>query len=109
MTAVDLQYDSTKYIVGLSNFQYTGENIIKGGSGYVDIGDFVTRTYVDPTKKTWHIEMRNRTRDAASNNAIVYNVTLIIYDKKYFKELPPKTVNFGGSQDGAVDFPPIEL
>lgn len=89
---VDLQFDASKYIVGLSNFRYEGVPIVKGGTGYLDIGNFVTRTFIE--NGTWHLEMRNRSRDASTSNAITYHVTLIVYDRKYFKELPKITVDF---------------
>src|SRR5690554_167649 len=89
---VDLQFDASKYIVGLSNFGYEGVPIVKGGTGYLDIGNFVTRTFIE--NGTWHLEMRNRSRDAETSNAITYHVTLIVYDRKYFKELPKITVDF---------------
>lgn len=103
VTEVDLQFDATKYVVGLSNVRYEGIPIQKGGSGYVDIGNFVSRTYIKNGK--WHLEMRNRTKDAASSNAITYHVTLIVYDKKYFKELAPITVNFGGGNNATTTKP----
>lgn len=103
VTEVNLQFDATKYVVGLSNVRYDGIPILKGGTGYVDIGNFVSRTYIKGG--TWHLEMRNRTKDAATNNGITYHVTLIVYDKKYFKELPPISVNFGGGTTATTTKP----
>lgn len=100
---VDLQFDSSKYIVGLSNFRYEGDPIVKGGTGYLDIGNFVTRTFIE--NGTWHLEMRNRSRDASTSNKITYHVTLIVYDRKYFKELPKITVNFGGGTNATTSKP----
>ena len=105
VTSVNLQFDANKYFVGLSNFQYEGREIEKGisGSNYIYIGNFVSRTYVEGG--TWHLEMRNRSRDAANDNTIVYQVTLIVYDKRHFKQLPSITVDFGGSETGAAPAP----
>ena len=105
VTSVDLQFSADKYIVGLSNFQYDGQAIQKGrsGSNYIYIGNFVSRTYVDGG--TWHLEMQNRSRDAINDNAITYHATLIVYDKKHFKKLPPITVPFGGSNIGSAPAP----
>ena len=100
---VDLQFDASKYIVGLSNFRYEGDPIVKGGTGYLDIGNFVTRTFIE--NGTWHLEMRNRSRDASTSNEITYHVTLIVYDRKYFKELPKITVNFGGGTNATTSKP----
>lgn len=106
VTSVNLQYDADKYVVGLSNFRYEGINIMKGrlyGSGYVLIGNFVSRTYIH--NGTWHIEIRNRGRDAASNNAITYYVTLIVYDKKYFRKLNTIEKDFRGETTAQADSP----
>ena len=103
VTEVNLQFDASKYVVGLSNVRYVGIPILKGGDGYVDIGNFVSRTYIKGD--TWHLEMRNRTKDAASNNAITYHVTLIVYDRKYFKELEPISINFGGGTTATATKP----
>ena len=89
---VNLQFDASKYIVGLSNFRYEGIPIQKGGTNFLDIGNFVTRTYIK--EGSWHLEMRNRSRDAEISNAITYHITLIVYDRKNFKELPKITVDF---------------
>lgn len=100
VTAVDLQFDADKYIVGLSNFRYVGQEIVKGSGGR--IGNFVSRVYVPKNATTWHIEMRNRTRDAANNNTITYYVTLIVYDKNYFKALPAISGDLNGTNSGSA-------
>ncbi|NGX84157.1 hypothetical protein [Aequorivita sp. KMM 9714] len=102
---VDLQYDATKYIVGISNFKYDGEPIIKGQSNnsYTQLGYFVSRTFVQ--NGTWHLEIRNRIRNNSSNNSIEYNVSLIVFDRKYFKELPPKEVDLYGLSVGSAPAP----
>src|SRR5690554_2245309 len=89
---VNLQFDASKYIVGLSNFRYEVIPIQKGGTNLLDIGNFVRRTYIK--EGSWHLEMRNRSRDAEISNGITYHITLIVYDRKYFKELPKITVDF---------------
>lgn len=101
LTDVDLQFDSTKYIVGLANFQYAGQHIVKGAGA--NIGYFRTRTYV--SGGTWHIEMRNVSLDAASDDAITYYVTLIVYDRRYFKELTTISHDFRGSTTGSTRAP----
>lgn len=107
VTSVNLQYDADKYVVGLSNFRYEGENIKKqrvNNSGeYILIGNFVSRTYV--SNGTWHIEIRNRGRNSVNDNSIIYYVTLIVYDKKYFRKLETIEKNFGGQSTGQADSP----
>ena len=45
LTDVDLQYDTTKYIVAVANFRYVGDAIKKINSGSSkSIGQFVVRT-----------------------------------------------------------------
>ncbi len=101
VTDVDLQFSATDYIVGLANFQYIGQHIVKGSGA--TIGHFRTRTFI--RNGTWHLEMRNVSRDAASNNAITYNVTLIVYDRRYFKELPTLSLDMNGGVDGSIPAP----
>jgi hypothetical protein len=95
VTAVDLQFDADKYIVGIANLRHVGEHVVKIGGD--NIGYFVNRTYVDGVTNTWHIEIRNRTLDSPNDNAVEYHVTLIVYDKAYFKSLPVISYDFGGS------------
>jgi|SRR5690554_467321 len=101
VTTVNLQFDADKYIVGLANFQYVGRHITK--SPNTNIGHFRTRTFVD--NGTWHIEIRNVSLDADRDDAITYHVTLIVYDRKYFKELPSIEYNMGGSASGEAPSP----
>lgn len=103
LTDVDLQYDATKYIVGVANFRYIGDAIKKTPiNGKKSIGAFVVRTFVK--SGNWHLEIRNRFLDLEANtpNGIQYHVTLIVYDKSYFKNLPPITTNLNGSQTGVA-------
>lgn len=97
---VNLQFDATKYIVGLANFQHTGEYIPKSGSNQ---GHFVARTFISGGR--WHLEIRNRTLDSPNNNAITYNVSLIVYDRKYFKTLTTISYNFGGNTTATIPAP----
>lgn len=108
--AVNLQFDATKYVVGISNIRYVGQEIVKGqnsNSAYVYIGNFVARTYID--KNIWYLEIRNRAYDAASDNAITYYATLIIYDRRFFKQLSEITVDFGGANNATATGPPSGL
>lgn len=102
---VNLQYDASKYVVGMANFRYVGDVIEKGrvGSDYPNLGFFVSRTFVEDG--TWHLEIRNRIRDSANNSTITYYVTLIVFDKKYFKELPSIVADLEGASTGAANAP----
>ena len=102
---VDLQYDASKYIVGIANFKYEGQPIVKGqsGSNYTRLGYFVSRTFIQ--NGTWHLEIRNRKRNNYNNNSIEYSVSVIVFDRKYFKELPPIVANLYGLSVGAANAP----
>ena len=104
LESVDLLYDADRYVVGLSNVRYVGGTITKTNTvngDYTGIGYYISRTYVEDG--TWHLEIRNRTLNAASS--VTYYVTLIIYDKKYFKVLDPISVNFNGDTIGSASIP----
>jgi len=104
MTDVNLQYDTNKYIVGVSNFQYIGDAVRKQTSASANsIGTFVIRTFEDDG--TWHIEIRNRFLDITSGS-VSYKVTLIVYDKSYFKNLPVINTNLNGSNVGTASSVP---
>lgn len=104
LTNVNLNYNANKFIVAVSNFQYIGDAIKKTSGNYPSsIGAFVVRTFVEEGK--WHIEIRNRFLDleaAPTTNPIKYRVTLIIYDKSYFRNLPIIETNLGGANSGVA-------
>lgn len=102
---VDLQYDESKYIVGVANFRHVGDAIkkIPGGDTY-SIGHFVVRTYI--SGGTWHLEIRNVDLDLDVGDSIDYYITLIVYDKSYFRHLPIITTDLGGYNTGAASSVP---
>lgn len=106
---VDLQFNSTDYIVSTANFRYEGNSIPKraGSNGRREIGYFVKRTYVDPNTNTWHLEIRNRVLDSDNSTPISYKVTLIVYDTSYFKNLPLIDTDLNGNNSGTASNTPI--
>ncbi|MEH6407601.1 MAG: hypothetical protein V7767_09985 [Leeuwenhoekiella sp.] len=105
LTDVDLQYDADKYIVALSNFQYIGGAVRKQTSASTNsIGTFVMRTFI--SNGTWHVEIRNRYLDTLGSDTVTYKVTLIIYDKSFFKNLPAITTDLQGSNTGTASAVP---
>ena len=106
LTDVNLQYDSSKYIVAVSNFRYVGDAIKKDYPGSeASVGNFVFGTFVD--EGSWHLEIKNRTLDLNSGDSVTYHVTLIIYDKLYFRELTSIFTNLGGSNTGSASSIPV--
>lgn len=108
LTDVDLQYSSSDYIVGLSNFQYIGDPVSKQtGTNSNSIGTFVMRTYeapstIDPSINTWHLEIRNRFLDTELSGSVSYKVTFIVYDKSFFKKLDTITTDLNGKNTGTA-------
>lgn len=100
---VDLSYSADNYIVGVANFRYVGDAIEKTVSGGTNsIGAFVTRTFIEAD--TWHLEIRNRFLDLKDDDLkkITYHITLIIYDKSYYRHLPVITTDLNGSNTGTA-------
>lgn len=102
---VNLQYSADKYIVGVANFRYVGDAIEKqDGIGGKTIGTFVLRTFVHNNQ--WHLEIRNRDLDLRNGRSVEYYVTLIVYDKSYYRNLPPIITNLGGANTGTASAVP---
>jgi len=101
LSDVNLQYDSNKYIVGLANFRYEGDPIQKEvADGIQSVGAFVTRTFI--SDDTWHLEIRNRFLDLAEDKSVTYYVTLIVYDKSYYRNLPEIVADLEGKNSGTA-------
>lgn len=103
---VDLQYDVSKYVVGVADFRHVGDAIKKvpGGDNY-SIGHFVVRTF--KSSGTWHLQISNEELELDASDSLEYYITLIIYDKKYFRDLPVITTNLGGSNTGTASSIPV--
>lgn len=108
LSDLDLQYDANKYIVAISNFRYTGDAITKtpvSGTTTYSVGNFVVRTFINGG--TWHLEVQNRILDADISDTIEYAVTLIVYDKSFYRNLPLISTDLGGSNTGTASSVPI--
>lgn len=105
LTDVNLQYDADKYIVAVSNFRYIGDPVRRRSvNGKNSLGAFVTNAFIG-TNNQWHIEIRNLFLDLANNQNLKYEVTLIIYDKSYFRHLELIEVNMGSVSTGSAPMP----
>jgi len=108
VTDVDLQFDSSRYVVTISNFRHIGDPIAKRlTAGRGEIGYFVYRTFEDVNTGTWHIEIRNRILDLNPGDQVSYRVTLTVYDTRFFKKLPLITSNLNGNNSGTATDVPI--
>lgn len=106
LTDVNLQYDADRYVVGIANFRYLGDAIKKiPVNGTATIGTFVIRTFV--SNGQWHMEIRNRDLDLDGGDSLQYLVTLIVYDKSYYRHMEPIVTNLGGSNTGTASSVPI--
>ncbi|GHC51479.1 hypothetical protein [Ulvibacter litoralis] len=106
ITDLDLQYDTSKYVVAISNYRYVGDAIRKTT---IDdrklIGNSVVRVF--ESNGTWHIEIRNRDLDLRNSDTVEYYITLIVYDKSYFRNLTPITTDLNGSNTGTATSVPV--
>ncbi|PKP25958.1 MAG: hypothetical protein CVU03_05435 [Bacteroidetes bacterium HGW-Bacteroidetes-2] len=101
LSDVNLQYDANKYIVGIANFRYLGDAIKKNVVGdKISIGTFVIRTFI--SGGLWHLEIKNRDLDLDVGDVLEYHITFIIYDKSYYRNLPPIITNLNGSNTGSA-------
>lgn len=103
---VNLQYDADRYVVGIANLRYLGDAIKKlPVNSTTTIGTFVMRTFI--SNGQWHMEIRNKNLDLDEGDSLQYLVTLIVYDKSYYRYLEPIITNLGGSNTGTASSVPI--
>ncbi len=107
LTDVDLQYNTNKYIVAIANFRYVGDPVKKviDNNGRTSIGNFVVRTF--ESNNTWHLEISNRSLDLNASDTLEYYVTLVIYDKSYYRNLPSITTDLEGENSGTASSIPV--
>ena len=106
LSDLDLQYDTSKYVVGIANFRYVGDAIKKVSisGNKKSIGQFVVHTF--ESGGTWHLEIQNRSLDLMASESLEYYITLIVYDRSYYKFLPTITTDLGGSSSGTASSVP---
>ena len=107
LSDVDLQYDASKYIIAVSNFRYVGDAIKKRtiNGNRKQIGVFVVHAFV--SGGTWHLEIRNRNLDLDVGDSLEYYVTLVVYDKSFYRHLTPITTDLNGNNTGTASSIPI--
>jgi len=102
LTDVDLLFDASKYVIAISNFRYVGDAIKKRtiNGNRKQIGVFVAHVFV--SGGTWHLEIRNRNLDLDVADSLEYYVTLVVYDKSFYRHLTPITTNLNGNNTGTA-------
>ena len=102
LTDVELQYDASNYIVAVSNFRYVGDAVKKViiQNNKELIGHFVVHTFV--SGGTWHLEIRNRSLDLNVGDSLEYYVTLVVYDRSFYRYLAPITTDLNGNNSGTA-------
>jgi hypothetical protein len=107
LSDVDLLYDETKYVIAVANFRYVGDAIKKRiiNGNRRQIGHFVIHTFT--SGGTWHLEIRNRNLDLDVGDSLEYYVTLVVYDKSFYRHLTPITTTLNGNNTGTASSIPI--
>jgi hypothetical protein len=102
LTDVDLLFDESRYVIAVSNFRYVGEAIKKRtiNGNRKQIGHFVVHTFT--SGGTWHLEIRNPDLDLDVGDSLEYYVTLVVYDKSFYRHLTPITTQLNGSSTGTA-------
>jgi len=102
LTDVDLLYDESRYVIAVSNFRYVGDAIKKRtiNGNRKQIGHFVVHTFT--SGGTWHLEIRNPNLDLNVGDSLEYYVTLVVYDKSFYRHLTPITTQLNGNNTGTA-------
>lgn len=105
LTDVNLQFSANNFVVGVANFRQVGGAIEKQAvDGDRSIGTFVIRTFISNNR--WHLEIKNRDLDLINGSSLTYYVTLIVYDKSYYRNMPPIVTNLNGNNTGTASSVP---
>ncbi len=75
--------------------------ILSGDDGF---GNFVLRVFESDGE--WHLEIGNRYLDPEEGGTVEYQLTLIIYDKSYYRKLDPIFTDMNGSNTGVASSTP---
>ncbi|MGB1269713.1 MAG: hypothetical protein ACPG45_08230 [Flavobacteriaceae bacterium] len=102
ITDVDLQLSTNDYIVSISNFKYNGASLIKVPA--LSSGLFSYKLF--KSGGTWHLSIGNQYLNPALGGGVTYDVTLNIYQKKFFRELPVITTDLGVNNTGVASSVP---
>ena len=112
LTDLNLNISTSKYVIALSNFEAVPVGGALGiyrksvsGSDYV-YDNFVTRTFENGG--TWHVEIRARDANP-QNGSYQYNFDIVLFPKRFFRNLGNINYNLGGVNTGAAVAPPTGI
>ena len=86
--AVNLNLAVSDYVIIPTDFKWSGPGLEKAGVNNWDFNSFTIKiTQNGGTPNNWQLELQNPLNEPVNANPIEYEVTLIIYQKAYFKEM----------------------
>ncbi len=109
---LNLNISTSKYVIALSNFEAVPVDGALGiyrksvsGSDYV-YDNFVIRTF--ESGGNWHVEIRAREANPQAGS-YQYNFDIILFPKRFFRNLGNINYNLGGVNTGAAAAPPTGI
>ena len=106
--AVDLQLAVDNYIIIPTDFKWIGPGLAKKGPNNNKFAGFQIKVTGSPGGN-WQLELRNRFNEPVSGGGpIEYEVTLVIYQKAFFKDMGKAVEDISPDFNGsATNTPPI--
>jgi len=109
LSDLNLNISSSKYVISLSNFEAIPVGGALGiyrksasGGNYV-YDNFVIRTFEN--SGTWHVEIRARDANPQTGS-YQYNFDVVLFPKRFFRNLGQVTYDLNGSNTGAAVIAP---
>ncbi|WP_314244016.1 hypothetical protein [Empedobacter tilapiae] len=104
---VNLNIPSSDYFIAITNFEAI-DNRTQGFPAASNKGRFEYNVFIG-TDKMWHVKLRNPSiNPSVLTNAFNYNFDILIYPKRFFKDLGVKTYNLGGNNKSEATTPIID-
>ncbi|MBA5629250.1 hypothetical protein [Moheibacter lacus] len=112
LTDLNLNISTSKYVISLSNFEAIPVGGAQGiyrksasGGNYV-YDNFVIRTFEN--SGTWHVEIRARDANPQTGS-YQYNFDVVLFPKRFFRNLGTIPYNLNGSNTGAAPSAPTGI
>jgi len=110
IVAVNLNLAIDDYIIILTDFKWIGPGLEKAGNNNDKFKNFKIKfTETGGIPNNWQLELQNPFNEPfAGSDSIEYEVTLVIYQKAFFKDMGKVIENNGNSYSGsAINTPAI--